>query len=307
MRLAVGDGHEIAFAVHGTPHGEPAIVLHGGPGSGRSASALDLFHLGRWRVVLFDQRGAGESTPHAGEPAVDLSAVTTAHLVADIERLRTRLGVERWLVVGGSWGATLALSYAQACPGRVSGVVLHAVTTTSREEVDWITRGVGRYFPEEHARFAAAVPEAGADGDLVAAFHRRLADPDPAVHAPAAEAWCAWDRLQGVLDPRAPPHPRWSDPRFRLAFARLVTHFWHHAGFHDEGALLAGCGRLDGTPAVLIHGRLDLGSPPVTAWRVHHAWPGSRLEIVEGVGHEGGAEGFRARTRAAIATLRSRR
>lgn len=302
-RLPVGDGHAIAWSTHGAADGAPVLLLHGGPGSGRSASPLDAFDLARTCVVAFDQRGCGESVPHAGDALEALDANTTAHLVADIERLRAHLDIGRWLVVGGSWGATLALAYAQAHRERVRGLVLHAVTTTSREEVRWLTREAGRFFPEEHAAFVAHVPEAGAHGDLVDAYRRRLADPDPAIHGPAADAWCAWDRLQGAGDPRAPASSRWADPRFRLGFARLVTHYWSHAGFLPEGALLAGCARLDGLPGVLIHGRLDIGSPPVTAWRVHRSWSGSRLEIVEGTGH--GAGGLQARVAVAVAGLLS--
>lgn len=298
-RLDVGDGHAIAFSVHGATDGVPILLLHGGPGSGRSVGALEAFDRARMRVVAFDQRGCGESTPHAGDDLGALAANTTAHLVADIERLRAHLGIARWLVVGGSWGATLALAYAQAHRPAVTGLVLHAVTTTSREEVTWITREAGHFFPEAHARFLAHVPEAR--GDVVGAYHRRLIDPDPTIHGAAADAWCAWDRLQGALDPRAPAAPRWSDPRFRLGFARLVTHYWSNAGFLPDGALLAGCADLAGVPGILIHGRLDLGSPPITAWRVHRAWPGSRLEIVEGAGH--GAEQMRARVAAAVDEL----
>lgn len=297
--LPVGDGHMIAWSVHGDPEGIPVLLLHGGPGSGRSTSSLSAFDLRRVRVVAFDQRGCGASIPHAADDLSALNANTTSDLIDDIEKLRSTLGISAWLVVAGSWGTTLALAYAQSHPSAVTGLVLHAVTTTSYEEISWLTHDAGRFFPEEHSKFVAHVPVAGEN--LVAAYYELLIASSPLVHQSAADAWCAWDRLQGSLDPSAKPSPRWGDPRFRLGFARLVTHYWSHAGFLPDGQLLAGCGKLASVPGVLIHGRLDIGSPPITAYRVHTSWPGSRLEIVEGAGH--GTDLMRSRVTIAVEEL----
>ena len=206
--LEVGDGHAIRWEACGAPAGRPAVVLHGGPGSGCAPWWRQLFDPCAYRVVLFDQRGCGGSVPNAGEPQADLSANTTAHLLADIELLRELLAIERWLVVGGSWGSTLALAYAERHPERVSALVLFSVATTTRADVEWATRGVGRYFPEEWARFREGVPAADRDGDLAAAYHRLLMDPDPAVHERAARDWCGWEEaLAGG------PDGRFGDPR----------------------------------------------------------------------------------------------
>ena len=297
-RLAVGDGHELHWEVHGPADGVPCVVLHGGPGSGAAPWWTDLFDLGRHRVVLFDQRGCGRSTPDAADDLRALEANTTHHLVADVERLREHLGIEAWLVVGASWGSTLALAYAQRHPERVAAAVLFSVATTTRADVAWATRGVGRYFPAEWRRFRDGVPAPERDGDLAAAYARLLADPDPAVHEAAARRWCEWDDVQ-MRPPGTPPSPRLADPRFRLRSARLVTHYWRHAAWLGDDELLAGVERLAGIPAVLVHGRLDLGAPLETPWRLAARWPGAELVVVEGEGHTGGAA-LDAAVRAAI-------
>jgi proline iminopeptidase len=283
--LDVGDGHHIAWETCGNHKDRPAVVLHGGPGSGRSRTARQLFDLTRWRVVFFDQRGCGESSPHAADQHCDLSAITTAHLVADIEKLRRHLGVKRWTVVGGSWGSTLALAYAQAHPDRVTGLVLYSVATTTAREIAWITDGVGRFFPEAHARFRAGVPGIAYDDDVIDAYHAALMSPDPTIHHAAAQNWCDWEQAIMPLQPGQTPHPRWSDGRFRLCFARLVTHVWRHRAWLADHQLLNGMATLSDIPGVLIHGRLDFGSPLATPWQLQRAWPGSRLVIVETAGH----------------------
>lgn len=282
--LDVGQGQRVFWETSGTPAGLPVLILHGGPGSGSSPRHRRWFDPTRYRIVAMDQRGAGRSTPHASEPAYAFDANTTAHLIADIEHLRRHLGIARWLVLGLSWGSTLALAYAQRHQERVRGLVLAAVTTTSAAEIDWITRGVRAFLPEPWERFRSHVPEATDDGAVLEAYRRRLADPDPTRHGPAAAAWCAWE-LAVAATPGGQPSPRWADPRFRLGFARLVTHYWGHRAWLADGALLAGAATLAGVPAVLIHGTLDLGSPPVTAWRLHRAWPESELVLVDGAGH----------------------
>lgn len=303
-RLAVGDGHEIHWEVRGNPAGRPAVVLHGGPGSGCSPSAATSFDPEFWRVVLFDQRGAGRSTPHASAPGIDLSTNTTGHLLADIERLRTHLGIERWLVCGASWGSTLGIAYAERHPGRVTALVLSSVATTTPAEIDWITRGVGAFFPEAWERFRAGVPAVERDGSLVEAYHRLLMHPDPTVHEKAARDWCDWEQAIVAIHPGHRPHPRWADPAFRLGFARLVTHYWRHAAWIEDGALLRDIGRLEGIRGVLIHGRLDLGGPLAGPWRLQRAWPGSELVVVETAGHDGRDPGMSESIVAAIERLR---
>jgi proline iminopeptidase len=291
--LDVGDGNRVYWETCGARDGKPAVVLHGGPGSGCSPVHRRFFDPARHRIVLFDQRGCGRSTPHASELSTSLAANTTPHLVADIERLRAHLGIERWLVFGNSWGTTLALAYAEQHPDRVAEMVLVAVGTTRRSEVGWLYHGAGRYFPEAWERFRAGVPSGRRDGDLVAAYHDLLCDPDAAVREQAARDWCAWENTVVTMEPDAPLDPRYDDPRFRMAFARIVTHYFHHGAWLEEGALLRSASRLQGIPGVLIHGRLDLGSPVQTAWQLARLWPDSRL-VVGPAGHSYGDPWMRA-------------
>jgi len=285
--LDVGDGHRLYWEVCGNPDGKAAVVLHGGPGSGCSPVFRRFFDPEVYRVVQFDQRGCGRSTPHASDPAVELSTNTTWHLVEDIERLRIHGGIDRWLVFGGSWGSTLGLAYAERHPGRVSALVLASVVTTRAHEVRWATREVGRLFPRAWARFRAGAPAAARDGDLVEAYSRLLADPDPAVRERAARDWCDWEDAHVRVRAGQPPDPRFADPRFRMAFARLVTHYWRHAAWIEDGALLHDAAELAGIPGVMVHGRLDVSSPLDVAWQLARAWPDGRLVIVE-AGHSVG-------------------
>lgn len=285
--LEVGNGHSLYWEACGNPGGKAALVLHGGPGSGCSATARRYFDPAIFRVILFDQRGCGRSTPHASAQDADLSANTTFHLLADIERLRQHLGVRDWLVLGGSWGSTLALAYAQQNPARVTAMVLYSIATTTRQEVDWITRGVGAFFPREWERFRDGVPEALRHGCLAEAYHRLLMDQDPAIREKAARDWCEWETAIVAVTPGHKPHPRYEDPSFRLGFARLVTHYWRHAAWLEEDILLRRMPDLAGISAILIHGRLDFGSPLVTPWRLAQAWPGSELVVLGEAGHDG--------------------
>jgi proline iminopeptidase len=287
--LPVGDGHELYWERCGTPGAKPVVVLHGGPGGGCSAGMRRVLDPARFDLVLFDQRGCGRSRPYAGEAVADLSANTTHHLVADIERLRRHLQIERWLVVGLSWGTTLALAYAEAFPEVVTEIVLVAVTTTSRREVEWITRGVGRLFPEEWARFRDGVPEADRDGDLCAAYSRLLHDPDPAIRDAASRRWCAWEDAHVRTDPDQPGYAAFEDASFRLCFARLVTHYWSHAAWIEDGALLAGVSSLAHIPAILIHGRGDVSSVLDVPASVAARWPAAELVWVD-EGHRGGPQ-----------------
>jgi proline iminopeptidase len=286
--LDVGDGHRVYWECCGNLDGKPAIYLHGGPGSGCTPGQRRWFDPDAYRVVLFDQRGCGRSRPLASEPDADLSANTTGHLITDMEELRGHLGIDRWTVLGMSWGTTLGLAYAQAHPERVSALVLALVTTTSRREVGWVTRDVGRIFPREWDRFAAAVPDTLRHLPLVDAYATLLFDPDPAVCAHAAREWCAWEDVHVSLTPGHAPNPRYEDPEFRLRFARLVTHYWRHAAFLDEDQLLRDAPMLDGIPGVLVHGRYDVSSPLETAWRLSQRWTTSELHVLADAGHGGG-------------------
>ena len=235
----VGDGHRLHWALSGNREGKPAVVLHGGPGSGCTPWSRGWFDLDAYLVVQMDQRNSGRSTPYAGAPTVDLTTNTTAHLVADLERLREHLGLERWLVAGISWGTTLALAYAQAHPDRVTEMVLVSVVTTTRAEVEWLTRGMDRVFPEKWEHFRDAVPLGDRDGDLAAAYSRLLHEEDPQVRDRAAAAWCAWEDTRVGTYPGHRPDPRYGDPAFRLCFARIVTHYFSHAGFIEDGCVAA--------------------------------------------------------------------
>lgn len=290
--LEVGDGHRLYYEQSGTPDGKPALVLHGGPGSGSTPSARREFNPRSWRTILFDQRGCGRSTPHASMPAADLSTNTTPHLIADIERLRTALGIEQWLVRGSSWGSVLALAYAQQHPERVCAMVLAGVGSGRRVETDLMTRGIGRLFPDAWTRFRDMVPPAERAGNLAAAYSRLLFHRDDKIREQAARAWCEWE--SAMLPTARGPHSRYDDPGFRLGFARLVTHYWSNACWLTEGQLLQNAGRLAGIPGVIIQGRLDLTNLAGTPWELAAAWPGSTLVIIEGSGHEGGAEATRA-------------
>jgi proline iminopeptidase len=288
--LDVGDGNRVYWEACGNPDGKPALVVHGGPGSGCTVTMRRPVDP-RYRLVLFDQRGCGRSTPHASDPATDMSVNTTEHLLADMERLREHLGIERWLLSGGSWGSTLILAYAERHPQRVSEIVIVSVTTTRRSEIDWLYRGVARFFPEEWERFRDGLPEADRDGDLVAGYARLMEDPDPAVRARAAHDWCAWEDAVISLEPKGRPNA-YSDraPDDLLAFVRICTHYFAHGAWLEEGALLRDAGRLAGIPGVLVHGRLDMGGPLHTAWELARAWPDAELIAVSGAGHTGDAE-----------------
>jgi len=287
--LDVGDGNRIWWEVAGNPNGKPAVLLHGGPGSGSSPGWRRWFDPERYLIVQFDQRQCGRSKPHAGDSSVaDLSANTTDYLIADMETLRTTLGLDRWLVWGGSWGTTLGLAYAAAHPTRVSETILSSVTTTTRREVDWVTSQMGRVFPQEWAEFIALVPEAAHTGDIAAAYTRLLRNPDPAVHEPAAAAWCRWEDTHVATVPGFEPDPRFEDAKYRLCFARLVTHYWANTGFRSDDELMLGARSLGDIPCVLIHGRLDVSSPLDIPWQLAQVWPGSELIVVGDEGHHGG-------------------
>lgn len=292
--LPVSDGHRVYWETVGTPDGVPAIYLHGGPGSSAHPGTRRHFDPTRYRAVLFDQRGCGRSTPRASEPHADLTSNTTAHLIDDIERLRTHLEVERWVVYGVSWGVTLALAYAQTHPSRVRAMVLSAVTSGSRREIDWIVRDMGRVFPREWEQFVSLVPSVAASGNIPAAYARLLADPDPEVRERAALAWCVWEDTHVSLMPGWEPWLQTREPDDQLVFARLVTHYWGDYCFLTDGQILTNMPRVAQIPATLIHGRYDVSGPLDTAWHLHQAWPASELVVLGDAGH--GGQGFSAAT-----------
>ena len=277
--LDVDAGHALYWEVCGNPRGSPALFLHGGPGGGCTNTSRRFFDPSRYRIVLFDQRGCGRSTP-----AGSLESNTTAHLVDDIERLRKFLNIERWLLFGGSWGATLALVYAQQYPQRVSAMVLRATFTARQSELDWLYcshgQGAANIFPEAWARFVAFIPQSDRV-DLIAAYHARLTSGDAIIESAAARAWCVWeDAISTFL-----PSPLVSDETALRSLARIEAHYFVHRAFIDEGQLIANANCLRGIPGVIVQGRYDAVTPPTTAWDLHRAWPGSQLKIVADAGH----------------------
>ena len=301
--LDVGSGHSLYLEQAGNPAGLPALFLHGGPGSGCQPMHRQLFDPARFRAILFDQRGAGRSTPRGR-----LVDNTTQDLIGDIERIRTLLGVERWVVVGGSWGATLALAYAQTHPGRVLGMALRGIFLGTAAEWTWAFRDGPRIFrPELWDRLVSSLPVAER-ADPCGALVRRLADPDPAVHAPAA---CAWGDLERALSELKPTliNPRAGDLAAPLAGRAVPStpyveaHYFRNGSFLQPGQLLRDAGRLASIPGILVHGRYDVLCPPEHAFALHTAWPGSELRWAETSGHAITEAGIRAGLLAAIADL----
>ena len=278
--LDVGDGHAVYWEICGNPEGKPAVFLHGGPGGGCSPEHRRLFDPDRYRVLLFDQRGCGRSWPLAA-----LDANTTWDLVADIERLRAVMGVERWLVFGGSWGSTLALAYAQAHPDRVSELVLRGIFLLRRWELRWYYQhGASLLFPDKWEHFLAAIPPEEQD-DLIAAYRRRLIDPDPAVQLAAARAWSLWEGETITLLPNAGYSQQFGADEFARAFARIENHYFVHDAWLEEGQLLRDVGRIRDIPGVIVQGRYDIATPAASAWDLHRAWPEADFVLVEGAGH----------------------
>ncbi|MEU8959298.1 prolyl aminopeptidase [Streptomyces sp. NPDC048518] len=289
--LDVGDGNRVYWEVCGNPHGRPAVVLHGGPGSGCTPFFRRYFDPDAYRIVLLDQRGAGRSTPRASDPATDMGVNTPAHLIADLELLRRHLGIERWLVWGVSFGSVLGLRYAQTHPDRVSELVLTGVATGSRAEVNLLTRGLGKIFPEAWRAFRDHVPRGERDGDLAAAYHRLLESPDAEVRARAARAWTDWETACVPAPPRSVE--RYEDADFRAGFARTVTHYFAHDHWlGGDEVVLRDAGSLRGIPGVMVQGSLDFGNLLGIVWRLRGAWPGSELVLVDEAGHDAGAGGI---------------
>ncbi|MFD5074284.1 prolyl aminopeptidase [Streptomyces sp. NPDC058371] len=304
--LDAGDGNRIYYEQLGSPEGKPALHVHGGPGSGAPRRPTRAWDPECYRVIRFDQRNCGRSTPHAGDPATDMSLNTTQHLIDDMERLRQHLGIERWLLNGVSWGSTLALAYAQQHPERVSEIVIQAVTTTRRTESDWLYRGAGRFYPEAWDRFRDGVPEDERDGDLLAAYARLMENPDRTIREKAAATWLAWEDAVISDEPNGVPG-MYSDREVdaQIAFVRICAHFFSNGAWLEKDQLLRDAHKLAGIPAVLIHGRHDMGSPVQTAWELAKAWPDARLHIFEDSGHAG-SEAMQETVRAAIEEFKER-
>ncbi|MEM0923024.1 MAG: prolyl aminopeptidase [Pseudomonadota bacterium] len=278
FHLPVQDGHELYVELCGPPEGEAVVVLHGGPGAGTSPFIRRFFDPERYHVVLFDQRGAGRSRPRAS-----LEANTTWHLVADIERIRTHLGIESWQVFGGSWGSTLALLYAQAHPERVARLILRGIFTLTRAEIDWFYGGgAGRFFPEAWAEFTSPIP-AEEQGDLVAAYYRRLTSADEAEQTRFARPWVRWESATAAL---RPGRPGMVDGAYARAFARIEAHYFQHGGWlKRDDQILANMERIGRIPGVIVQGRYDVICPPATALAVSEAWPLAELHLIDDAGH----------------------
>ncbi|MCB5174059.1 prolyl aminopeptidase [Microvirga lenta] len=278
--LDVGDGHRVYWELCGNPDGKPVVFLHGGPGGGCSPTQRRLFDPEKYRILLFDQRGCGRSTPYAS-----LEANTTWHLVADIERLREMLGVEKWMVFGGSWGSTLALAYAETHPERVSELVLRGIFTLRRAELLWYYQeGASWMFPDKWERFLAPIPPEE-HGDLMAAYRKRLTHEDPVIQMEAAKAWSLWEGETITLMPSQDYSDQFGDGHYALAFARIENHYFVNEGFFDEGQLIRDAHRLKDIPGVIVQGRYDIATPPRTAWDLHKAWPEARFIMVPDAGH----------------------
>ncbi|MFB7470186.1 prolyl aminopeptidase [Kitasatospora sp. NPDC056184] len=286
--LDTGDGNRLYYEQLGNPDGKPAVHIHGGPGAGTPDRPTRAWDPDAYRVVRFDQRNCGRSTPHASDPAADMRLNTTRHLIEDIERLREHLGIERWLVNGASWGSALSVAYAEQHPERVTEVVIAAVFTARRSEIDWLYRGAGQFHPEAWDRFRAAVPEGERDGDLLAAYARLTEHPDRAVRERAAADWLAWEDAVVSGEPNGVPgmYSR-QETDARVAFVRICAHVFGNGAWWEEGQLIRDAHKLAGIPGVLVHGRHDLGCPVQTAWELAKAWPGARLHIIEDSGHAG--------------------
>jgi proline iminopeptidase len=287
-----GDQH-VWWEMCGDPHGKPALVLHGGPGSGCQPWHRRLLSPTAYRTILFDQRGCGRSRPHASEPDTSLAGNTTENLIGDIERLREHLGIRKWLVLGGSWGSALALAYAAEFPTRVTELVLFGVTTGRRAEFDWMFReGLGAFFPHAWDRRREALPVEYRQGDVVEAYSRLLEHPDAGVRTDAARAWCLWESATPDWPPAHDMADRFKDPAYAMAFARLVTHYVRHDAWLGDGRILGSVNRFAHLPGVLINGRFDFQAPLRTAYELQRLWPQSTLVVVENAGHAASQAGM---------------
>lgn len=303
FQLPVSELHSVHVEQAGNPQGKPVVFVHGGPGGGCDAKHRRFFDPARYRIILFDQRGCGRSTPHAC-----LEENTTWHLVEDMERIRQRLGVERWMVFGGSWGSTLGLAYAEKHPERVSEMVLRGIFLLRKREIDWFYQeGTSRMFPEAWDLYLNAIPQAER-GDLLGAYHRRLTDPDPAVRVAAARAWSTWEGRTSCLLPNAELVDKMGADLYATAFARIECHYFMNKGFfeHDD-QLLRDAHRLAAIPGVIVQGRYDVVCPAESAWALHKVWPTAQLRIVHDAGHSAYEPGIASELIAATDGFAARR
>ena len=286
--IEVGQGHKLYVEQSGNPNGEPVVVLHGGPGGGCSPAMRRYFDPKIYRVILFDQRGCGLSRPHAS-----VEDNTTWHLVDDIEKIRRVLEIDAWMVFGGSWGATLALVYAQTHPGRVRHLVLRGVFLMTKGELDWFYGGgAGKFWPETWARFVSLIPE-DERSDLIAAYHRRLFCGDKTEEIRYGRNWSAWENALASIHSSGLSGE--SPGEYARAFARIENHYFVNGGFLEfDGQILANMGRISHIPGVIVQGRYDMICPPVSAWKINELWPASELRMVRNAGHAQSEPGISA-------------
>lgn len=277
--LAVDELHTLYWEECGNPDGQPVLFLHGGPGAGTSPSHRRFFDPAHYRIVLFDQRGAGKSTP-LGEYHNN----TTPLLIEDIEKIRVMLGIQQWLVFGGSWGSTLALAYGEAHPERCLGFVLRGIFLCTKAEVDWFVNGMGYFYPEIHQRFAEAIP-VEERGDLLQAYVKRLFCDDPAIYMEAARNWSRYEGSCLFLKPQAEAIASFESDEVSLGIGRLEAHYMQHGAFMDDDALIRNIAKIRHLPAVIVQGRYDVICPPVSAYRLHQAWPEAAYNVIGDAGH----------------------
>ncbi|MCG6862837.1 MAG: prolyl aminopeptidase [Chromatiaceae bacterium] len=287
--IAVDSVHRLYLEESGNPAGIPAIFLHGGPGAGCEPAHRCFFDPARYRILLFDQRGSGRSTPHA-----ELAENTTWHLVADMERIRQELGIDRWLIFGGSWGSSLALAYAQSHPDRVSALIVRGVFLCRDQELRWFYQeGANWAFPDWWRDFLAPIPEDEQD-DLLRAYHRRLTGRDEIARMAAAKAWSIWEGRTATLLPNPGVRAFFADPHVALSLARIECHYFVNQAFLETNQLLRNADRIADIPGVIVQGRYDLICPLRSAWELHSAWPQSELEIIPDAGHAAFEPGIRS-------------
>jgi len=298
-RIVLDGTHAMHWEVCGNPEGVPIVFLHGGPGGGCLPHHRRYYDPAFWKIVLFDQRGAGRSSPIA-----EIADNTTQHLIADLERLREHLEVDRWLLFGGSWGSTLALAYGQAYPRRVLGFVLRGIFLASETEIDWFMHGMRQVFPEAWRAFAEFLPAHERD-DLLGHYYRHLIDPDPTVHLPAAHAWDRYEAACSTLLPSRDPLGKFESDAPALAIARIEAHYFVHRAFLAPDQLLDGIARIRHLPCEIVHGRYDIVCPAVTADALAHAWPEVRLTVVPDAGHSVREPGITRELLAAVKRMQS--
>lgn len=293
-RLAVDDPHHLYWEQSGNPEGVPVVFLHGGPGAGAVPAHRRFFDPRHYRIIIFDQRGSGRSTPLG-----DLTNNTTDHLVADIEVLREHLSIERWFVFGGSWGSSLALAYGEAHPARCLGLILRGIFLCRKDEIEWFMTGMRRLFPEAWADFANFLPANERD-DLLGNYHRRLIDPDPEIHLPAARVWSRYEGSCSTLRPNPDAVSSFLEPQTALGLARIEAHYFVNDCFMEEGALLKNANHLNEIPGMIVQGRYDAVCPVVSAVELAEVWQNARLQIVTDAGHSAMEPGIRGELIAAM-------